>query len=132
MLRTVIKAAIISSVALILLFDFGVLILNIHKKKSEIDGITWPFMCFAFYATCSFIIKLRIKGEATNPNTMEQYRYSNNLPFSTNRKENLFLSSTSLSLICKKACFISASKKKSLERNFINKSNSPDMRSMPE
>ena len=57
MLRTVIKAAIISSVALILLFDFGVLILNIHKKKSEIDGITWPFMCFAFYATCSFIVR---------------------------------------------------------------------------
>ena len=52
-----IKAAIICSVALILLFDFGVLILNIHKKKSEIDGSTWPFMCFAFYATCSFIVR---------------------------------------------------------------------------
>ena len=57
MLRTVIKAAIICSVTLSLLFDFGVLILNIHKKKSEIDGITWPFMCFAFYATCSFIVR---------------------------------------------------------------------------
>ena len=57
MFRTVIKAAIICSVALILFFDFGVLILNIHKKKSEIDGISWPFMCFAFYATCSFLIR---------------------------------------------------------------------------
>ena len=54
MLRKAMKITIIISVILILLFDFGILFLNICKRNK--DGVSgWRLMYFVLYVSCAFI-----------------------------------------------------------------------------